>query len=103
MAGDRWRIEPGPKGAIVYGPDGGTHDIRIVITFSSIQRQETRGQADGSFRFRVMRAKSVWARFRPGKRARGMERRSWPASKARPTQRRSSSSSGIPRSFLART
>jgi hypothetical protein len=113
VAGDRWRIEPGPMGAIVYGSDG-RYDIRIGSMFN-----ETRfalwDHAPGrvlevlfypkldSFWFRVMKGEECLGTFRPG------ETRTWDGTPFLASVDGETEPEviveklGIPRSFLART
>jgi len=114
VAGDRWRIEPGPMGAIVYGPDGGTYDIRISIMFNDTRfafRERAPGRVLevlfyptlGDFRFRVMKGEECLGTFRPG------DTQAWDgtpflASALGETEPEAIVEKlGIPRSFLART
>jgi hypothetical protein len=77
LAGDRWRIEPGPLGAIVYGPEGGPHDLRVGIMFNDTRFalwDHAPGRVlevdfypkSGSFWFRVMKGEECLGTFRPG-------------------------------------
>jgi hypothetical protein len=73
LAGDRWRIEPGPLGTIVYGPD--THDMRITFNESRFALWEhAAGRVLevkfypqlGDFAYRVMKGEECLGTFRPG-------------------------------------
>jgi len=114
LAGDRWRIEPGPLGAIVYGPDGGVHDLRIAIMFNETRFalwDHAPGRVlevefypkSGNFYFRIMKGEECLGTFRPG------QTRTWDgtpflASVEGETQPEAIVEKlGIPRSFLART
>jgi hypothetical protein len=113
LAGDRWRIEPGPMGAIVYGPDGDTHDIRVNMMFTETRFalwDHAPGRVlevlfypeSGSFWFCVMKGEECLGTFRPG------ETRTWDgtpflASALGETEPEAIVEKlGIPRSFLAR-
>ena len=73
LVGDRWRIEPGPIGAIVYGSD--THDTRIMFNDSRFALWEhAPGRVlevefypeSGSFWYRVMKGEECLGTFMPG-------------------------------------
>lgn len=77
IAGDRWHIEPGPVGAIVYGPDQSTRDVRIGIMFNDSRFAlwdrapgrvlEVRFYPKmGEFGYRVMKGEECLGTFRPG-------------------------------------
>jgi hypothetical protein len=114
LIGDRWRIEPGPRGAIVYGPDSSTHDIRVSILFNETRFalwEQAPGRVleiefypkSGNFWFRVMKGEECLGTFRPG------QTRTWDgtpflASALGETEPEAIVEKfGIPRSFLART
>jgi hypothetical protein len=114
IASDRWRIEPGPMGAIVYGPDGDTHDIRVNMMFTETRFalwDQAPGRVlevlfypeSGSFWFCVMKGEECLGTFRPG------QTRTWDgtpflASALGETEPEAIVEKlGIPRSFLART
>jgi len=114
LAGDRWRIEPGPMGAIVYGPGGPTHDIRINIDFNETRFafwDHAPGRVlevefypkSGNFWFRVMKGEECLGTFRPG------ETRTWDGTPFLASVEGETDPAaiveklGIPRSFLART
>ena len=113
IAGDQWRIEPGPMGAIVYGPDDGTHDLRRNIIFNEARFAlwdhapgrvlEVLFYPDvGSFWFCIMKGEECLGTFRPG------ETRTWDgtpflASVEGETEPEAIVEKlGIPRTFLAR-
>ena len=114
IAGDQWRIEPGPMGAIVYGPDGGTHDVRIGIMFNE-SRFALWDQAPGrvfellfypkldEFWFCVMKGEECLGTFRPGA-TRTWDGTPFLASALDETEPEAIVEKlGIPRSFLTRT
>jgi hypothetical protein len=114
IAGERWRVEPGPRGAIVYGPKDSMHDIRIGIMFNDA-RFALWDHAPGrvlevkfypklnSFWFRVMKGEACLGTFRPG------QTRTWDgtpflASVEGETEPEAIVEKlGIPRSFVARS
>jgi hypothetical protein len=114
LAGDRWRIEPGPLGAIVYGSEGGPYDLRVAMMFNDTRFafwDHAPGRVfeiefypkSGSFWFRVMKGEECLGTFRPG------QTRTWDgtpflASVEGETEPEAIVEKlGIPRSFLART
>jgi hypothetical protein len=114
LAGDRWHIEPGPLGAIVHGPEDGTHNIRVGILFNDT-RFALWDQAPGrvlevkfypklnSFWFRIMKNEECLGTFRPG------ETRTWDGTPFLANVDGETEPEiiveklGIPRSFLARS
>lgn len=114
IIGDRWRIEPGPRGAIVYGPEGLSGDIRAGVAFDNA-RFALWDQApqrvlevkfypeSGSFWFVIMKGDDCLGTFRPG------ETRTWDGTpfldsvEGEPHPEAIVEKLGIPRSFLARS
>jgi hypothetical protein len=114
LAGDQWRIEPGPKGAIVYGPDNGTNDLRITMMFTETRFalwDHAPGRVlevlfypdSGSFWFCVMKGEECLGTFRPG------ETRTWDGTPFLASVEGETDPEviveklGIPRSFVARS
>jgi hypothetical protein len=114
IIGDRWRIEPGPRGAIVYGPEGVPGDIRAGVAFDdarfalwdhALQRVlEVKFYPElGEFRFRIMKGDECLGTFQPG------ETRTWDGTPFLDSVEGETEPEaivdklGIPRSFLARS
>jgi hypothetical protein len=101
LAGDRWRIEPGLLGAIVYGPEP---EVRFALQDRAPRRvfEVEFYPQSGSFWFRVMKGEACLGTFRPG------ETRTWDGTPFMNSVEGETEPEaivdklGIPRSFLAR-
>jgi hypothetical protein len=114
IIGDRWRIEPGPRGAIVYGPEGLHRDRRTGIAFNDarfglwdhapqrVLEVEFYPKSE-SFWFRIMKGEECLGTFRPEE-TRTRDGTPFLASVEGETQPEAIVEKfGIPRSFLARS
>jgi hypothetical protein len=114
IVGDQWRIEPGQRGAIVYGPEGLPRDRRTGIAFNDARfalwdRAPQRVLEvefypnSGKFWFRIMKGEECLGTFRPG------ETRTWDGTpflanvEGETEPEAIVEKLGIPRSFLARS
>ena len=114
IVGDRWRIEPGPRGAIVYGPEGIPHDPRNMIAFGEARFALWDHAPDrvleikfypksGNFWFVIMKGDECLGTFQPG------ATRTWDGTpfldsvEGKTQPEAIVEKLGIPRSFLARS
>lgn len=114
IIGERWRIEPGPRGAIVYEPEGAYRDVRLGVAFDNArfalwdhapQRvlEIKFYPKSGNFWFAIMKGEECLGTFRPG------QTRTWDGTPFLASVEGETEpvaiveKLGIPRSFLARS